>query len=485
MFMGTGSDVGKSLIVAGLCRLLANRGIKVAPFKPQNMSNNAAATFDGGEIGRAQALQARAARLSPTVHMNPVLLKPETETGAQIIVQGKRAATLSAKAYFAERQKYLPSILESFHLLAKDHEFILIEGAGSPAETNLRDGDLANMGFAEAANVPAILIGDIHRGGVIASLVGTHVILARNDRDRIKGFIINKFHGDPRLFSEGRQTIIGKTGWSCLGIVPHFDGAARLPAEDALALEGALESNGGGGFRVCVFRLPRIANFDDLDPLRLHPGVHVSFVREGEPLPADCRLAIIPGSKSTIADLAYFRAQGWDIDLAAHIRRGGHVLGLCGGYQMLGRRIHDPEGLEGQKGSVDGLGHLDVETNLVADKTVHETTATHQGSGEAITAYEIHLGETAGPDCIRPFATKATGTDGATSSDGRVAGTYLHGCFTSDAFRDAYLNSLGAVTGTYAFESLIDRTLDALALHIGANLDVEHLLSLAAVVKKS
>lgn len=483
MFMGTGSDVGKSLIVAGLCRLLANRGVKVAPFKPQNMSNNSAATRENGEIGRAQALQARAARLLPTVHMNPVLLKPETETGAQVIVQGKRAATLSAKDYFAERQKYLSPVLESFQLLAREHDIVLVEGAGSPAETNLRDGDLANMGFAEAAGLPAILIGDIHRGGVIASLVGTYVILAKGDRDRIKGFIINKFHGDPRLFSEGRQAIIGKTDWPCLGILPHFAGAARLPAEDALALESALETKGGEGFHVCVFRLPRIANFDDLDPLRLHPGIHVSFVHEGEALPADCRLAIIPGSKSTIADLAYFRAQGWDIDLAAHVRRGGHVLGLCGGYQMLGKRIHDPLGLEGRQGSVDGLGHLDVETTLVADKTVRETKATHRASGEAITAYEIHLGETAGPDCIRPFAITVTGPDGATSGDGRMAGTYLHGCFASDAFRDAYLKSLGIVTGAYAFDSLIDRTLDALALHIGAHLDVERLLSLAAAVK--
>jgi adenosylcobyric acid synthase len=483
MFMGTGSDVGKSLIVAGLCRLLANRGIKVAPFKPQNMSNNAAATQDGGEIGRAQALQARAARLPASVHMNPVLLKPESETGAQVIVHGKRLATLSAKAYFAERQKYLPPILESLHLLAKQHDIILVEGAGSPAETNLREGDLANMGFAEAANVPAILIGDIHRGGVIASLVGTHAILAKSDRDRIKGFVINKFHGDPRLFYEGRQTIIDKTGWSCLGMVPQFAGATRLPAEDALALDGALTTHGAENLHICVFRLPRIANFDDLDPLRLNPGVRVSFVREGETLPADCRLAIIPGSKSTITDLAYFRSQGWDIDLAAHIRRGGHVLGLCGGYQMLGKRIHDPLGLEGQMGSVDGLGHLDAGTTLVADKTVREIAATHRDSGEIINAYEIHLGETTGPDCIRPFATTATGPDGATSSDGRIAGTYLHGCFTSDAFRDAYLSSLGIVTGTYAFETLIDRTLDALALHIGANLDVERLLSLAAAVK--
>jgi adenosylcobyric acid synthase len=485
MFMGTGSDVGKSLIVAGLCRLLANRGIKVAPFKPQNMSNNAAATLESGEIGRAQALQARAARLSPTVHMNPVLLKPETETGAQVIVQGKRTVTLSAQAYFAERQKYLPAILESFHHLAKNHDLILVEGAGSPAETNLREGDLANMGFAEAANLPAILIGDIHRGGVIASLVGTHVILARNDRDRIKGFIINKFHGDPRLFSEGREAIVGKTGWSCLGVVPHFPGASRLPSEDALALEGELEMKGSEGLHVCVFRLPRIANFDDLDPLRLHPGVHVNFVREGEPLPADCRLAIIPGSKSTIADLAYFRAQGWDIDLAAHIRRGGHLLGLCGGYQMLGKRIHDPDGLEGPKGSMDGLGHLNVETTLVADKTVRQTTATHSANGEAIAAYEIHLGETTGPDCTRPFAITARGPDGATSNDGRIAGTYLHGCFTSDGFRNAFLKSLGAASNSFGYDQVIDATLDELAQHLEMHLDMERLLSCAASVNGS
>jgi adenosylcobyric acid synthase len=482
MFMGTGSDVGKSLIVAGLCRLLANRGIKVAPFKPQNMSNNAAATQDGGEIGRAQALQARAARLPASVHMNPVLLKPETETGAQVIVQGKRLATLSAKAYFTERQKYLPPILESFHLLARGLDFILVEGAGSPAETNLRDGDLANLGFAEAANVPAILIGDIHRGGVIASLVGTHAILATSDRDRIKGFIINRFHGDPQLFSEGCETIIRKTGWNCLGIMPHFAGASHLPAEDALALEGAFEAKGGEGFHVCVFRLPRIANFDDLDPLRLNPGVRVSFVREGETLPPECRLAIVPGSKSTIADLAYFRAQGWDIDVAAHIRRGGHVLGLCGGYQMLGTRIHDPEGLEGRKGSFNGLGHLDVETTLVADKTVRETAATHCESGETITAYEIHLGETSGPDCIRPFAITAIGPDGATSSDGCVAGTYLHGCFASDAFRDAYLKTLGVASNSFGYDQLIDATLDQLAQHLEMHLDMESLLSCAAPV---
>jgi adenosylcobyric acid synthase len=485
MFMGTGSDVGKSLIVAGLCRLLANRGIKVAPFKPQNMSNNAAAITNGGEIGRAQALQARAARVMPSVHMNPVLLKPESETGAQIIVQGKRAATLSARAFFAERQQYLPAIAESFRHLAKEHEFILVEGAGSPAETNLRDGDLANMGFAQASDVPAILIGDIHRGGVIASLVGTHTVLAESDRDCIKGFLINKLHGDPRLFDEGRDTIVKTTGWPCLGVVPHFPEAARLPAEDALALDNRLQDTSGAGSHICVFRLPRIANFDDLDPLRLHPGVRLSFVSHGDALPADCRLAILPGSKSTIADLAYFRAQGWDIDLAAHVRRGGHVLGLCGGYQMLGRRIHDPEGLEGRTGSVDGLGLLAVETALCADKTIREITATHCASGQPISGYEIHLGETSGPDCARPFAVTAYGPEGAMSADGRVMGTYLHGCFSSDGFRDAMLRALGATSQGFAYEALIEETLDQLAAHLEANIDVARLLALAAPVQST
>ncbi len=354
MFMGTGSDVGKSLIVAGLCRLLANRGFKVAPFKPQNMSNNAAAV-EGGEIGRAQALQARAARALPHVDMNPVLLKPETERGAQVIVQGKRAATMTARDFFKSRAQFMPAILESFGRLVAENDFVLVEGAGSPAETNLRDGDLANMGFAEAANVPVVLIGDIHRGGVIASLVGSHAVLEKSDRNRIKGFLINKFHGDPALFDEGLRTIATRTGWHSLGVVPHFAKAHQLPAEDAVALEDQLSSK-TGSTKICVLRLPRIANFDDIDPLRMEPGVTVQFLNAGDVLPADCTLVVIPGSKSTIADLAALRVNGWDVDIAAHLRRGGHVLGMCGGYQMLGRMIHDPDGLEGTAQSVAGLG---------------------------------------------------------------------------------------------------------------------------------
>jgi adenosylcobyric acid synthase len=484
MFMGTGSDVGKSLVVAGLCRLFSNRGIRVTPFKPQNMSNNAAAVTGGGEIGRAQALQALAARIPASVHMNPVLLKPESETGAQVIIRGRREATLSARAYFAQRQRFLPAILHSFHQLAANHELILVEGAGSPAETNLRNGDLANLGFASAADIPCVLIGDIHRGGVIASLVGTHATLPQSDRELIKSFVINKFHGDPELFSEGSATVEKLTGWPCLGIVPHFPLAHCLPAEDAVALDHTLKGSGKreGQMKVCVFRLPRIANFDDLDPLRLEPSLHLTFVQSGEPLPGDCTLAIIPGSKSTIADLAHFREQGWDIDLKAHLRRGGHVLGLCGGYQMLGKDIHDPEGLEGQKGSIPGLGLLDVTTTLLPDKTVRPTQATHIASGTNIDAYEIHLGVTVGPDTSRPFAQRNDGPDGAVSRNGRVIGTYLHGCFSSDVFRRAYLSQLGAVATGPAYDETIDKTLDALARHLEDHLDVQQLLSLASPV---
>lgn len=481
MLMGTGSDVGKSLIAAGLCRAFADRGLKVRPFKPQNMSNNAAVTVDGGEIGRAQALQARAARIDPTVHMNPILLKPETERGAQVIVQGRRHATMTARDYFANRGQFLPAILDSFAKLASGADLIIVEGAGSPAEVNLRDGDLANMGFAAAANVPALLIGDIHRGGVIASIIGTFAVLQPADRNRIKGFLINKFHGDSALFYEGQKFLERETGTPCLGIVPHFPAATKLPAEDAVVLEKMLV-NIEGDCKICVLRLPRIANFDDLDPLRLEPGVSVQFIGPGEAVPADARLVIVPGSKSTMADFAALRAQGWDIDLKSHVRRGGHVLGLCGGYQMLGRRIHDPQGLEGPRGSVDGLGLLDVETTLLPGKTLTRVSAIHGPSGASITGYEIHLGQTAGPDCARPFAHIGSAPDGAMSADGRVMGSYIHGCFAGDEFRRAFLATLGARAGGFAFDAEIERTLDQLAAHLASHLDLDRILALAGTL---
>src|SRR5262245_3355174 len=481
MLMGTGSDVGKSLIAAGLCRLFTDRGLKVRPFKPQNMSNNAAVTVDGGEIGRAQALQARAARIDPTVHMNPILLKPETTRGAQVIVQGRRTATQSAREFFHDRGKYMPAILASFASLAREADLVIIEGAGSPAEINLRQGDLANMGFAEAANVPVLLIGDIHRGGVIASLVGTKEVLTSDDAHRIKGFIINNFHGDPELFSGGVAFTEERTGWPCLGIVPHFAAARRLPAEDAVALEKAPQS-GTGRFHVAVPRLPRIANFDDLDPLKLEPGVTLSIVQPGTPLPGEADLVIIPGSKSTIADLEALRAEGWHVDLATHYRRGGAVIGLCGGYQMLGKVIHDPLGLEGRPGSSPGLALLDVETTLVPSKTLTPVQARHVKSGTTVSGYEIHLGTTKGPDCDRPFTLIGDMPDGAQSRDGRVMGTYIHGLFSDDAFRRHFLESLGAEAGALAFETAVEETLDQLSQHLACHLDIERLLALAEPV---
>jgi adenosylcobyric acid synthase len=442
------------------------------------MSNNAAVTADGGEIGRAQALQARAAKVAASVHMNPVLLKPETDHGAQVIVQGRRRATLSARAFFANRAQYLPAILESFQRLRSGADLVVVEGAGSPAEVNLRNGDLANMGFARAANVPALLIGDIHRGGVIASILGTLEALEEADKSLITGFIINNFHGDISLFSEGEIFLQKKTARPCLGVVPHFSAAGRLPAEDALKLqENGI--NHSKKSEIIVLRLPRIANFDDLDALQQESSVSLAFLHPGHPIPASARLVIIPGSKSTMADLSALRKEEWDIDLKAHVRRGGKVLGLCGGYQMLGRRIHDPLGLEGPAQSVDGLGLLDVETTLTPEKILREAAGTHCVSGTCIRGYEIHLGETTGPDTERPFAVIGGKPHGATSPSGLVEGTYLHGCFASDAFRSAYLSRLGLETSGLVYEQVIEETLEHLADHLETHLDLDRILELA------
>ena len=478
MIQGAGSNVGKSLVVAGLARALMRRGLSVAPFKPQNMSNNAAVTVDGGEIGRAQALQARAAGRDAVVDMNPVLLKPETDTGAQVIVQGRRVATLKARDYGSMKAQLLPSVLDSFHRLAQGADIVLVEGAGSPAEVNLRRGDIANMGFAEAAGVPVILVGDIERGGVIAQMVGTHAVLPDADRNRIKGFMINKFRGDVTLFDEGVAAIADHTGWAPLGVLPWFPEAWRLPAEDVMDIQ----SRSGGALKIAVPRLNRIANFDDLDPLKAEPGVSVEIVPPGRPLPGDAALVLIPGSKSTIADLADFRAQGWDIDLQAHVRRGGHVVGLCGGYQMLGREIADPEGLEGPPTRVPGLGLLDVTTVMQPHKRLSLTRARAVPGGEPVEGYEIHLGQTEGPDRDRPWITIDGRPEGAQSADGRVRGCYLHGLFAADAYRAAYLRELGGMAGDTRFEAGVDDALDALAAHIEASADVGRLLSLAEPV---
>ncbi len=476
MIQGTGSNVGKSLIVAGLCRVFADRGLRVAPFKPQNMSNNAGVA-EGGEIGRAQMLQARAARIAPTVDMNPVLLKPETDRGAQVVVRGKRWVTLSARDYGARKGELLQTVLESFRRLEAAFDLVIAEGAGSPAEINLRRGDIANMGFAAAASVPVALVGDIDRGGVIAAMVGTHAVLDPPERDCMKAFIINKFRGDPSLFEEGVTEIARRTGWRALGVVPHFADAARLPAEDVLGLVGS-GAKPEARIKIAVPRLPRIANFDDLDPLAAEPDVTVEVIEPGQAIPGDCDLILISGSKATMADLAALRAQGWDIDILAHHRRGGAVLGLCGGYQMLGRTIADPRGVEGAPGSVAGLGLLAVDTELGDDKTTAQVSARHKESGASLSGYEIHLGRSEGPDCARPFLDIGGRADGAVSPDGLVTGTYVHGLFTSDDFRRAYLAKLGGRSAT-RFEAGVEAALDGLAAHLEEHLDIDAILAIA------
>jgi adenosylcobyric acid synthase len=501
MLQGTGSDVGKSLIVAGLARAFSRRGLKVRPFKPQNMSNNAAVTADGGEIGRAQALQARACGVAPTSDMNPVLLKPQSDGAAQIVLGGRVHGTAAAREYRRLAPSLLPAVLAAFDRLAAAADLVLVEGAGSPAEINLRAGDIANMGFAEAAELPVALIGDIERGGVIAQLVGTHALLSAAERARLAGYIVNKFRGDLGLFDGGIAAIGQRTGLPCFGVVPFFAGASMLPAEDSMALaalaphrptpaavlppssRGHGERAGVRGrnrrVRIAVPLLPRIANFDDLDPLRAEPGVDLVMVRPGQPVPRDATLIILPGSKATLADLAFLRQQGWDIDILAHSRHGGHVLGLCGGYQMLGRRIADPEGREGPPGEALGLGLLDVETVLGGDKRLAEIAGVDIASGMAVRGYEMHLGAMSGPGLARPMLDLGGRADGAVSPDGRVAGCYLHGIFASDPFRRAFLARLGAAAGGLEYEAMIETVLDRLADHLEQHLDLAALLAAA------
>jgi adenosylcobyric acid synthase len=476
MIQGAGSDVGKSLIVAGLARAAKRRGLSVLPFKPQNMSNNAAVTIDGGEIGRAQALQAQAAGVEPHTDMNPVLLKPETDVGAQVIVQGKRVATLRARDYAKLKPSLMPSVLESFARLKARSDLVLVEGAGSPAEVNLRADDIANMGFARRADVPVVIIGDIDRGGVIAQLVGIKAVIDPEDAAMIGGFVINKFRGDPTLFDDGYAMIAARTCWRGFGVLPYFARASELPAEDALGLADARKP---GRRKIVCLTLSRIANFDDLDPLKLEPDVDLVMVRPGEAIPGDATLVILPGSKSTRGDLKFLREQGWDIDILAHCRRGGHVLGLCGGYQMLGQSVADPEGIEGPAGETPGLGLLDVTTMMTPQKSLTRVAAVHAATNQPIDAYEIHIGHTEGPDCARPFARIGNTPEGAVSADGGVHGSYLHGLFAADAFRSAFLARLGIASTSEPYRAKVESALEALADHIETHLDVEGLLALA------
>ncbi len=477
MLQGTGSDVGKSVLVAGLARALANRGLSVRPFKPQNMSNNAAVTPCGGEIGRAQATQAVAARVPPSVDMNPVLLKPQGDRTSQLVVRGQVRGTLAAARWREGRAGLLDEVLASFVRLEREADIVLVEGAGSPAEINLRAGDIANMGFARAAHVPVVLIGDIDRGGVIAALAGTRAVIDPADAAMIHGFLINRFRGDPALFDDGYRAIERMTGWRGYGVVPFLPQAARLPSEDAVILERPARPGDARVTIACPIT-PRISNFDDLDPLRLEPDVALMMVPPGRPIPAEADLIILAGSKATIADLAFIRAEGWDVDIRAHHRRGRPVLGLCGGYQMLGRRLVDPDGMEGPAGGVDGLGLLDVETVLGGTKTL--TAATGEALGAPFEGYEMHIGRTTGSGTRRPLALLAGGrADGATSADGLVSGTYVHGLFGLAAQRRAWLARLGAGASGPDHAAAIDAALDGIADTLERHIDVDGLIALA------
>jgi len=479
MLQGTGSDVGKSVLTAALCRIAKRRGLSVAPFKPQNMSNNAAACASGGEIGRAQALQALACGLEPHTDFNPVLLKPETDKRAQLVVHGKAIGAMEAAHYMAHRGDLMDRVMESFERLAAAHDLILIEGAGSPAEVNLRARDIANMGFARRAGVPVCLIGDIDKGGVIAGLVGTKAVLDPADAAMITGFLINKFRGDPALFDDGVTAIEEKTDWPCFGVIPWLKATSHLPAEDAVVLERPVAFS-GGQLKIAAPMLSRMANFDDADPLRQEAGVEFQWVRPGRPIPRDANIIILFGTKSTLGDLSFLREQGWDHDIIAHARGGGRVLGICGGYQMLGKRIADPDGVDGEPGEALGLGLLDVKTQMTGRKQVAPASAHCSQTGAFVSGYEIHTGRTTGQDTARPMFDLAGAIEGARSANGRIEGTYLHGAFSSDVFRRDWLKRAGGVADAgYSHAAAIERALDDLADGVEASVDIDRLFSLA------
>jgi adenosylcobyric acid synthase len=479
MIQGTTSDAGKSTLVAGLCRLARRAGVRVAPFKPQNMALNSAVTVDGGEIGRAQALQAVAAGIPAHTDLNPVLLKPTSDRGAQVIIHGKARRNLDARAYHDYKPVAFEAVLESYARLQAAYDTIFVEGAGSPAEVNLRDRDIANMGFAEAVDCPVVLVADIDRGGVFAHLTGTLACLSASEQARVRGFIINRFRGDVSLLKPGLDWLEAKTGKPVLGVVPYLHGLT-LDAEDMLPRdpEGASAAHADDGsrtLRVVVPALPHISNHTDFDALRAHPQVDFSYVRTGTaPPPAD--LVILPGSKNVQADLAWLRAQGWEDAVRRHLRYGGRVIGICGGMQMLGREVADPHGVEGAPGSVAGFGWLDFSTTLTQAKTLKNVSGSLALPGAApVAGYEIHMGETEGLALHRP-AMRLTGAggdrpDGAVSADGQILATYVHGLFDTPAACSALLAWAGltdaqAIDYPALREASLERVADTLAGHL-------------------
>jgi len=472
----TSSDVGKSLLVAGLCRAYARRGLKVAPFKAQNMSNNAAVTVDSdlppgpegprrGEIGRAQALQARAAGLAPSIHMNPVLLKPQALVGSQVVLRGRALGNWPARHYHHLKPYLLPAVLDSYRRVAAEADLVLVEGAGAATETWIKHCDITNMRLAEEADLPVVLLTDNDRGGALAAVVGSWMLHDDAERARIKGILVNKFRGYVSLYEPACRTMTDLTGWPFLGVARWFEAAGQLPAEDALALERPATGT-GAGLIVAVPHLDGVANFDDLDPLGAEPGVDLRWVRQGQPIPAEADVVLLPGSKTTRAALAALRAQGWDVDIRAHLRRGGRV-------------VRDPEGIEGPPGETEGLGLLDLETVMTRDKMLTEVETTDTLSGQVLRGYEMHMGRSTGPGLDHPWFRLDGRPEGAVSVDGRVMGTYLHGLFGADGFRSHWIRAMGGRASGLDHAAQIEATLDALADQLEEDLDLDALLALA------
>jgi len=471
MIQGTTSDAGKTTLVAALCRMLKNRGLSVVPFKPQNMALNSAVTVDGGEIGRAQALQAQAAGLAPHTDMNPILIKPTSDTRAQIIVQGRAITDMDAAVYHDYKNQAMEFVLDSYSRLQAQYDFIVVEGAGSPAEINLRDRDIANMGFAEAVDCPVIIIADIDRGGVFAHLVGTLALLSESEQQRVIGFVINRFRGDMGLLQSGLDWLEQRTGKPVLGVIPYINGL-YLDAEDALTTSVPKLA---AKLRVVALALPRISNHTDMDVLRLHPQVDFLWLGPGQAIPP-CDLIIIPGSKHVRADLDFLRAQGWEIGLQKHLRYGGKILGICGGFQMLGEQIHDPLGVESAAGSTQALGYLAMETTFAPDKILRQQQGFLWDRKTPISGYEIHCGISEGPALAQPFCylarTEGLAPDGAISTDQQVAGTYLHGIFDQPEALAQLLLWLGVTTEeTIDLAQLREQQLERLAQETEAALD--------------
>jgi len=479
MIQGTTSDAGKSTLVAGLCRLLKNRGEKVVPFKPQNMALNSAVTVDGGEIGRAQAVQALAAGLEPHTDMNPILLKPNSDTGAQVIVHGHALKNLSAVDYHDYKITAMTAVLESYHRLKQQYDWIIVEGAGSPAEINLRDRDIANMGFAEEVDCDVIIVADIDRGGVFAHLVGTLDLLSKTEQQRTLGFIINRFRGDITLLQPGLDWLEEKTQKKVFGVLPYLHGF-HLEAEDSVNINQVIDES-QQQINIVVPVFPHISNHTDLDALRLHPQVNLQYVATDRQKP-NADLLILPGSKNIQGDLNWLRQQDWPQYINKHLRYGGKVIGICGGYQMLGEKLHDPHAIEGEIKSSDGLGLLEFETTLEKQKALELVEGTFCADAIGIeqaevSGYEIHMGISKGPALNRPAIQLANKMEGAISDDNQIMGSYLHGLFDKTSALSSLLKWAGLTeTEHFDYESLREQELDRLADEMQQHIDIETLL---------